>query len=620
MRDAPLLDGPNGATSSRWAARRPCLTPAACCAVALLVLGLLCPPASLPAGAHLWRRERPPRVPLPAPPPPPATEPTASHAPRNGVDAAWPAVGLGAAGLAAVVGCLAYRALRRGPTNGASPSAAVTETQLLNETPETPLLWKKLVPLAVMGFAGIFNYTLLANTKDVLIVTAPRAGAEALPFLKTYVNLPGAVLWTVLLTHLSNRLSQAGVFSVVVAIYMLFFVLFTLVLYPARDLLHPEAVVDQLADVLPPSFMAPLALLRYWTFSLYYVMGETWGTVVVATLTWSLANQICTVEEAKRYYPILGFSGNIAPVFAGQYSRAVSTLRAGEGGDHWNVTLYWLTGGVVVSGLVMLACCYFILTRVLPDARCVDATQQKHFKQRTNLSVLESTRLLVSSPYLRSLALLVVCYGLSLNIVDTTWKSKLRTQYPDPNAYSAFMGAFSTAMGLLTLTLMVLSRYLLCHCSWGFAAGLTPVFMGATGLAFFSVVLFPSLWAPLTGWCHTTPLMVAVLMGAAQGSVSKSSKWALFDPCKNMAYIPLDPEARIKGKAAIDVIGGPLGKSGGAFLQQGLILGLGSLSAATPCLGVCLTLIIGGWLHAVHTVSRQFDALAGPPSAPPAVV
>lgn len=40
-------------------------------------------------------------------------------------------------------------------------------------------------------------------------------------------------------------------------------------------------------------------------------------------------------------------------------------------------------------------------------------------RQRTNLSVLESTRLLVSSPYLRSLALLVVCYGLSLNIVDT---------------------------------------------------------------------------------------------------------------------------------------------------------------------------------------------------------
>ncbi len=47
-----------------------------------------------------------------------------------------------------------------------------------------------------------------------------------------------------------------------------------------------------------------------------------------------------------------------------------------------------------------------------------------------------------------------------------------------------------------------------------------------------------------------TPLMLAVLVGAAQNGVSKASKWALFDPCKNMAYIPLDPEARTKGKAA----------------------------------------------------------------------
>lgn len=62
--------------------------------------------------------------------------------------------------------------------------------------------------------------------------------------------------------------------------------------------------------------------------------------------------------------------------------------------------------------------------------------------------------------------------------------------------------------------------------------------------------------------------MLAVFIGAIQNIVSKGAKYSLFDPCKEMAFIPLDSESKTKGKAAIDVVGNPLGKSGGSFLQQ----------------------------------------------------
>ena len=52
----------------------------------------------------------------------------------------------------------------------------------------------KIGTLALMFFCILFNYTILRDTKDVLMVTAPKSGAEVIPFIKTYVNLPAAIV------------------------------------------------------------------------------------------------------------------------------------------------------------------------------------------------------------------------------------------------------------------------------------------------------------------------------------------------------------------------------------------------------------------------------------------
>jgi len=40
----------------------------------------------------------------------------------------------------------------------------------------------------------------------------------------------------------------------------------------------------------------------------------------------------------------------------------------------------------------------------------------------------ESLKVLLSSRYVRDLATLVVAYGISINLVEVTWKSKLKAQ------------------------------------------------------------------------------------------------------------------------------------------------------------------------------------------------
>jgi ATP:ADP antiporter, AAA family len=208
-------------------------------------------------------------------------------------------------------------------------------------------------------------------------------------------------------------------------------------------------------------------------------------------------------------------------------------------------------------------------TQVLTDPECVDPNKEaKRKKTKTKMSMGESIKFLGNSKYIRDLLTVVVGYGMAINIVEVTWKSKLKAAFPDPNSYSAFMGNFSSATGVVTLLMMLAGRFIFKYFGWGVAALITPITLLTTGIAFFSLTVFPGFFAPITASLGTTPLMLAVLIGAAQNILSKGAKYSLFDPCKEMAFIPLDAESKTKGKAAIDVVGNPLGKSGGSFLQQ----------------------------------------------------
>lgn len=160
---------------------------------------------------------------------------------------------------------------------------------------------KKLIPLALMFFAILFNYTILRDTKDVLMVTAPKSGAEVIPFIKTYVNLPAAIGFTGIYASLTNKMEQRDVFYTCVWPFLGFFSLFALVLYPNRAVLHPHAFCDMLGSFLPAGFSAPLAIIRNWSFAVFYVMAEMWGSVVASLLFWGFANEVTTVDEAKKY-------------------------------------------------------------------------------------------------------------------------------------------------------------------------------------------------------------------------------------------------------------------------------------------------------------------------------
>lgn len=232
---------------------------------------------------------------------------------------------------------------------------------------------------------------------------------------------------------MTDNMDVKNVFYSIVIPFLAFFLSFAWFMYPHRDLIHPHALVDVLASHLPTNFAAPLSILRNWSFAVFYVMAEMWGSVVASLLFWSLANQITTVDEAKKYCkysllekltnpisnkcvkskdPLFGLGANVALIFSGQYVKFVSNMRANlaPGVDAWAVSLKYLMGAVGVCGGVLLLAYKYIQEKIVAKhSEMQDVKVSK--KKKSNMSLKESAKFLFSSPYIRDLATLVISYG-----------------------------------------------------------------------------------------------------------------------------------------------------------------------------------------------------------------
>ncbi|MCI5051759.1 MAG: NTP/NDP exchange transporter [Simkaniaceae bacterium] len=468
---------------------------------------------------------------------------------------------------------------------------------------------RKFIPMLLMYALIVFNYSLLKAAKDALVVTAPSSGAEAIPFIKFWAILPMAVFFTFIFTRLSNHFNREKVFYMMMAIFLGFFFLFVTVLYPFKEYLHPNGAADWLQQYLPTGFKGLISVFRNWTFTLFYVMSELWGTTIMTVLFWGFANEVSSINDAKRFYAILGIGANLATILAGK----VSVMLSGEslykmgGQDRWGHCLVMLTLLVIVAGITSTLIYYWMNRRVFKN--CPPGFNESK-KSKIKMGIRENFAYLAQSKYLMRIAFIVLAFNIALNMIEIVWKDQVRMLYPDPVLFNAYMGKVMMVIGVAsTLVGLFVCGAVIRRKGWTLGAIITPLILFITGILFFSYIMLRdtqlSFLATAVG---ISPLALGALLGSTQNICSRACKFTFFDATKEMAFIPLSEECKLKGKAAIDGVGSRLGKSGGSVIHQGLLLIFGSVSMSTPYVGVFLFIVFVGWMFSVKSLGRKFEA------------
>lgn len=499
---------------------------------------------------------------------------------------------------------------------------------------------KKFLPMGIMMFCILFIYTVLRDTKDAILVNAPGAGAESLAFAKGIGVTASAILFMILYTKAANLFNREGLFYVTALPFLVFFGLYPYCIYPFVSSIHMSLDTIHHYQELYPNIKWIIPLIGNWTYTLFYILSELWGSAVLSLLFWQFANAITPVKEARRFYGMFGFLGNFGLLLSGPAIIYISSSIHALGLERAEATglmLQYLMAFVIVAGAILLATFYWMNRNVLTDTRYYNPEAMGETKKKkAKLSMSESFKYILQSPYLGLIAMLVLAYGVSINLFEGVWKGQIKIAYPTEVEYNRVMGGLSTVTGGIAVILMLIGSNLLRAFSWRTCALITPLVLITGILIFFGVIIFNNGQIPADmkivdalkqGLIEKELIVFAVGLGLFVNAFGKAVKYSLFDPTKEMAYIPLDPELKVKGKAAVDVIGGRGGKSAGSYVQMGLltVFSGSALYQLVPIIAPIAVGIVFLWILSVFGLSKRFKALTSgtetvkPAAAAPAV-
>jgi ATP:ADP antiporter, AAA family len=444
---------------------------------------------------------------------------------------------------------------------------------------------RKLIDLLLIKFLLTFNFILIQTTKDTLVIS--NGGAEVIPILKGGPVILVSLFFTWLYSTLSKRISRDQLFKLTLGFFIAFYMIYAFVLMPFRNEISPHESAKLLLSFLGEHRKAWVSVYENWIDTVFFIVTELWSTMVLMVSFWGFANQISSVKDAENFYGLIPLAGHISLITGGALVALINKV--------FDLTFYAsvkiiLTIFCISTSISMIIFHFSYKKFALKD-------DIKREERKNNRSFTDSMKQIWLNPFLRTIAIITICFSFSINMIEMGWKAYLKEFFTNPKDYHSCMGLTSSMTGLSSLLFsLIFGRSIIKKLGWYKSSQITPI-VACVMTVIFSISYFAN------KYIYAIPLII-VILGAAHNIFLKTMKLSVFDPTKEMMYIPLDEDAKASGKAAIDVFCFRLGKSSSSWVQLFLIefIGMGSFLNTFHIMFLIVGIVIYFWIKSLNSL------------------
>ena len=312
-----------------------------------------------------------------------------------------------------------------------------------------------------------------------------------------------------------------------------------------------------------------------WAF---YLFCESYISLMLS-LYWSFVNDITTTESAARGYGLI--------IFGTQFGGLLFTLLGRYLSYDENLYSERVPVIVLISVLTffLVAGVVFLLQRL--DGVKEAALERKKQKElattsgKPAVSFLEGLRLLLVRPYVMGIFGLIFFQEVVSTLMSFQFMILVQDTLKNPGIIQKFLFSFA-------LTIQVISCV--------FALLGTSFFQRKLGIT-FSLIAYPLLLGLSIAVYIICPTLQTIFYVSL---ISKALGFALYQPTKEMLYIPTSRDIKYKSKAWIDMFGLRFSKAAGSTVNE--------LIGASLRLSGCMAFgVIAVWLVVAATMGNVFS-------------